>query len=163
MLQPLGSRPLTTSGLRNYLKKNLTVNARHFTLPSEQEHLWRHPTHYHCLLFCFLIPTTISCPHTYAHACQTSMQLHSRSLACRMQGLFLMSIHRAASSLEHGRGMTSETGHGRVKGSGGRGQSDWHMFVHLFLLESITPTRWWLQSSIFAMSYPSYPNLHVDD
>lgn len=39
MLQPLGSRPLTTSGLRNYLKKNLTVNARHFTLPSEQEHL----------------------------------------------------------------------------------------------------------------------------
>ena len=25
MLQPLGSRPLTTSGLRNYLKKNLTL------------------------------------------------------------------------------------------------------------------------------------------
>lgn len=40
------------------------------------------------------------------------------------RGLFLMSIHRAASSLEHGRGMASETGHGRVKGSGGREQSD---------------------------------------
>lgn len=44
--------------------------------------------------------------------------------ACRTEQLFLISIHREASSLGHRKEMASETGHGRVKGYGGRGQSD---------------------------------------
>lgn len=105
--------------------------------------------------FFFSIHYRVNCfsslphPHHPSHA-HIHTHVHARG-AARAAPAHSACCHRAAVSHEtmqghppgpgHPGGIASEGGAGQRRP--GSGQSNWHMFVHLFLLEYII-SRWWL-------------------